>query len=379
MNSLNQHIPITKVCLNVTDACNFNCKYCFVNKSPNKMSFQVADDTCKWLLKNSKDETPSVFFFGGEPTLCWDDIIVPVVEKYPNFKYSITTNGFLLDQEKIDFLDQHNFSVMLSMDGDEETQAYNRNENSFEKLDNTIPYLLKKLPSTNFRGTIIPATCQNTFNNILYANNKGFHSCYFTINIFESWSETEKLILEEEIKKFTLAYINSFINNKELIDFLPFTQMVKTIIKKELNLLDNTASIYKCGLGQGYGAVDYKGDIYTCQEIVTYRENNSKFQIGNIYSGLNYNTLNNLTSEIINDLPVVNDKHNCNNCALQFSCKKNTCQINNFICNNHCLIQSSNQCWWNQLLYNNAALSIKILQDLPNFQTYMKNIVAEEV
>jgi uncharacterized protein len=44
-----------------------------------------------------------------------------VVEKYPNFKYSITTNGFLLDQEKIDFLDQHNFSVMLSMDGDEET------------------------------------------------------------------------------------------------------------------------------------------------------------------------------------------------------------------------------------------------------------------
>jgi hypothetical protein len=79
------------------------------------------------------------------------------------------------------------------------------------------------LPSTNFRGTIIPATCQNTFNNILYANNKGFHSCYFTINIFESWSETDKLILEEEIKKFTLAYINSFINNKELIDFLPFT------------------------------------------------------------------------------------------------------------------------------------------------------------
>lgn len=112
-------VPITSVCLNVTDACNFNCRYCFVNHQPNDMPFQIADDTCKWLLNHT--EKPEVFFFGGEPTLRWDDIIVPLVEKYPDINYSITTNGFVLNKEKIDFLSKYNFSIMLSMDGNELT------------------------------------------------------------------------------------------------------------------------------------------------------------------------------------------------------------------------------------------------------------------
>lgn len=371
-----KRIPITSACLNITDACNFNCRYCFVNQAPNNMSFQVANDACQWLLKNT--EKPSIFFFGGEPTLRWDDIIIPIVQKYPNFKYSITTNGFVLDKQKIDFLADNDFSVMLSMDGNKETQEYNRSINSFEKLNSMIPYLLEKIPNVNFRGTIIPATCKNTFENICYAFNKGFISCYFTINIFEKWSIEDRAILEKEIKKFVLAYINSFVNNKDFINLTPFSNMIELIIKNELGILDNTVNMYKCGLGNGYGAIDYKGDIYTCQEIVTYRENNYQFKIGNIYSGMNYDALEYLSNGIVNDLPVVNDSGECGNCPLKFCCKKNTCQVNNFICNNHCLIQSENQCWWNKLLHKYASLSISILQNHPNFQKYMENIILEE-
>ena len=371
-----KRIPITSACLNITDTCNFNCRYCFVNHALNNMSFKVADDACQWLLKNT--EKPSIFFFGGEPTLRWDDIIVPIVQKYPNFKYSITTNGFVLDKQKINFLADNDFSVMLSMDGNKETQEYNRSINSFEKLDSMIPYLLEKLPNVNFRGTIIPFTCQNTFKNICYAFNKGFNQCYFTINIFEKWNEEDRLVLEEEIKKFTLAYINSFVNDKNFIHLIPFDNMIELLIKNELNILDNTVNIYKCGLGNGYGAIDYKGDIYTCQEIVTYRENNHQFKIGNIYSGMNYDALEYLSNSIVNDLPVVNDSEECGNCPLKFCCKKNTCQVNNFICNNHCLIQSENQCWWNKLLYKYASLSISILQNHSNFQKYMENIILEK-
>ena len=115
------------------------------------MPFEIADDTVKWLNKNKEEykningyypKDSSVFFFGGEPTLRWYDLIVPLVEKYPNEKYSITTNGYLLDKDKIDFMKEHNFSVMLSMDGNEATQNYNRKEGSFQKLDEMIPYLL---------------------------------------------------------------------------------------------------------------------------------------------------------------------------------------------------------------------------------------------
>lgn len=382
MYKVNKNVPITKACLNVTDACNFNCRYCFVNKEPNNMPFQIADDACKWLIKNEEiypsGNEPSIFFFGGEPTLRWNDIIVPLVNKYPDIHFSITTNGYLLDKEKIDFMADHNFGVMLSMDGTKITQNYNRQENSFNKIDSIIPYLLEKLPETNFRGTIIPNTCKNTFENIMYAHNKGFKTCYFTINIFEFWSLPARKILEEEMKKYTLAYINSFINEQRVIDLLPFSQMVKLIIKNEVGgILDNKVNIHKCGLGREYGAIDYKGNIYTCQEIVTHRENNDIFKIGNIYWGIEEHKVDYLTSEIVNNLDVINDAEDCGNCPLKFCCKKNTCQVNNFICNGHCLIQSENQCWWNKLLYNYAALSISILQDLPSFQKYMKDIILE--
>ena len=320
--------------------------------------------------------TPSVFFFGGEPTLRWEDLIVPLVEKYPDMNYSITTNGYLLDEEKIDFLAKNNFSIMLSMDGTESTQNYNRKENSFNKLNNIIPYLLEKIENTNFRGTIIPATCGNTFENILYAQNMGFKSCYFTINIFEKWLPEDKKKLEKEIKKYILVYINSFLNDYKVINFTPFTNMVELIIKKEFDLLDNEVNIYKCGLGNGYITIDYKGDYYTCQEIASNYDINQDFHIGNIKTGIDYEAREKLTRLIVNDMPMVNNENNdCQSCPLLFCCKKNTCQVNNYLCNNHCLIQSYNQCWWNLLLYKYAVYVISVLQDLSNFQDYIKEIV----
>ena len=90
---------------------------------------------------------------------------------------------------------------------------------------------------------------KNTFENICYAFNKGFISCYFTINIFEKWSIENRAVLEKEIKKFVLAYINSFVNNKDFINLTPFSNMIELIIKNELGILDNTVNMYKCGLG----------------------------------------------------------------------------------------------------------------------------------
>jgi uncharacterized protein len=96
------------------------------------MSLQVAQDALNWISNNAEgNKKKSIFFFGGEPMLRFDDLIKPLVEKNPDFQYSITTNGSLLTKERIDFLAKNNFSVMLSMDGNEETQNYNRHENSF--------------------------------------------------------------------------------------------------------------------------------------------------------------------------------------------------------------------------------------------------------
>ena len=80
-------------------------------------------------------------------------------EKYPNeIDLGITTNGTLLNREKIDFLYNHNIHPLLSIDGAKETQDINRpcqnGESSFDKIIEIIPYLLEKFPKTTFRSTI---------------------------------------------------------------------------------------------------------------------------------------------------------------------------------------------------------------------------------
>jgi uncharacterized protein len=76
----------------------------------------------------------------------------------------ITTNGTLLTKDRIDFLYEHQITPLLSMDGNKNTQDYNRpckncNKSSFEMVNKNIPYLLKKFPNTTFRMTIYEDTC----------------------------------------------------------------------------------------------------------------------------------------------------------------------------------------------------------------------------
>lgn len=362
---------INSLCLNLTDSCQFHCRYCYQGeKKPNFMSLEVAKTAIEYFYKDNLEIT----LFGGEPTLCWDSVIVPLVKEYPNLSYNITTNGFLLDKEKINFLAEHSIAVLLSMDGDRQTQDYNRQVGSFDKLDAMIPYLLEKFPNTKMRGTIIPATCGNTFHNIQYAQSKGFNGCYFTINIFEPWYEKNREILDKEIEKYTYYYIDSFLENKPYIELTPFTSMVSLLVKQECGILDNQVNKYKCGLGVGYCAINYKGDIYSCQEAVSIPE----LCIGNIYQGIDKEKQQFLIDQLINNKPEENNATDCHNCPLTFCCKKQACQMHNYLCNKNFLIQSGNQCWWNLILYKYARLTISLLQNYPKFQDYMKRIVKGE-
>ena len=72
--------PITNICLNLTDACNLACRYCFVQQKPNYITLDIAKRTLHWLHENNEivqkeyDDVnvPAIVFFGGEPTLLWD-------------------------------------------------------------------------------------------------------------------------------------------------------------------------------------------------------------------------------------------------------------------------------------------------------------------
>lgn len=102
---------ISSAFLNVTNACNLACRYCFVEQHPGYMSIEVAKDAVHFLIGNAKKQnvTPSITFFGGEPMLCWDRVIKPLIQHIREelaipFSLSMTTNGTLLTEDIIEHL-----------------------------------------------------------------------------------------------------------------------------------------------------------------------------------------------------------------------------------------------------------------------------------
>ena len=140
--------------LNLTQKCNLKCKYCFVTQQPKEMDYKTAKDAVDFYAKNALDnlDIPDITFFGGEPLLKFEYIIKPLVEyirkRYGDFEISVTTNGTLLDEEKLKFLRDNNVGLLLSIDGDKETQNHNRpfhsGKGSFDEID--VDLILKYYP-----------------------------------------------------------------------------------------------------------------------------------------------------------------------------------------------------------------------------------------
>lgn len=132
---------LSKITLQVTQNCNFRCKYCIYSNDTNKkqrthsqesMSLNTAKEAIDFLLAHSIDSKDiNISFYGGEPLLAFDLIkdVVKYAEKIFKGKkltYNMTSNATILDEKKIDFLIEHDFGLMISLDGPKEINDLNR-------------------------------------------------------------------------------------------------------------------------------------------------------------------------------------------------------------------------------------------------------------
>lgn len=131
---------LEQMILEVTEDCNFRCSYCsfsgqypnYRTHSPKKMSRETAIRSLEYFSRHTRDaHRHDITFYGGEPLLEWDVIkeLVGYVAQtvIPNCNLSVTTNGWFLDNDEIqDFLAQHEFSVLVSLDGPPEVHDKHR-------------------------------------------------------------------------------------------------------------------------------------------------------------------------------------------------------------------------------------------------------------
>ena len=371
------------VILGITNNCNLKCRYCFVNQDNHSISldkcYKIID-----LLNNGQNK--SLVFFGGEPLLLFNDIIVPTV-KYAissNIHFSITTNGTLLTKNNILFLKDHNIDLLLSMDGNKDTQNYNRpsktNQTSYDLIEKNIPLILKYFPNIEVRATLYPATAQLLFDNYNFFISQGFKTCFFCPDSFSIWTNTQKIALLNELQKISLFYISSFQNNiLPPTLFLPYETMLNEILS--YNSYQKMFCI-TCGENKSKIAIDYQGNIFNCQELITYQTNifNNLGYIGNIEAGIDTNKYSQIQQKF-QDLKIqCEDNAYCQNiCKIHKYCDRFFCYANSYLQFNQLNIKNLIECEWENMIYNECLKISLLLNQNQLFLKHYLNINQEGV
>lgn len=385
-------------CLNLTDSCNLACVYCFVQQQPNFMTFQIAKDGVDWLAANlnwwreyihDPQFKGSITYFGGEPTLMWDEIIVPLTayikETYPDcFDLTITTNGTLLNEERIKFLYDNQIYPLLSIDGVKEVQDYNRpmrdGSSGFDKLIEIIPVLLHYFPYTTFRMTLIPDTLDKFFESYCFAENIGFQSIFFCPNDREQWDDNAIKMLEQQIDLIMARRLINYSNGIENIFSSQidngFIDVLSTDILKYNHLKLDTQiarSVFRCGLGTVGISIGYDGSLYGCQEQDSRTKN--IFYIGNIYKNIDIDKHINLLSTYHQKAEMSNNinKSLCKECILKTRCSFSSCPSTAYDIYNNFFIRNNIRCVLQKKIFKDCILTMKTLvpSDNETFKQYL--------
>ena len=342
-----------------------------------------------------KDELgiPNVTFFGGEPTLLFDKIIVPLVEyaeeKYPNeITFDMTTNGTLLDEKKLLFLKEHKIHILLSIDGNEFVQNYNRpcknGKPSFPLVEKNIPKILEYFPGTTFRSTINQETCGELFNSYLFAIEKGFNHIFFCPNAREAWSNENIVKLKLEIQKIFTYITLSYMNGETPIQCSPIDTAFKKVLDHDLQVYYNEYNElapnrppFRCGLGTTSVSISYDGKLFACQEQDS-RDTNDYFYIGNIYDGIDEEKHLKILEDYSKSIMIeCEDKSICENCKMRSSCLDDFCPSVSHDIFDDFFIKPKIDCLLFQYLIDGAIATMNILVNYEKsdlFAKYLDNL-----
>lgn len=331
----NEENVVKAMCLHIAHDCNLKCNYCFASQGNFKgekalMTSEVGRKSIEYLAKNSGSRRNlEVDFFGGEPLMNFElvkelvDYGRSLEEKYnKNFRFTITTNGVLLDDEKIEYINENMDNVVLSLDGRKEVNDNMRrtvsNEGSYDIIVPKFKKLVEKRGDKDYyiRGTF---TSKNTdfSKDALDFYNNGFKK--ISVEPVVTSEEMDYALREEhlqtvlnEYEEFSKEYINIKKKDKDFyfFHFMIDLEQGPCMIKRAVG----------CGAGSEYMAITPQGDIYPCHQFVGEEE----FNMGNVFEGV-HNTELRDTFKKAN----VYNKEECRVCWARFYCSGG-CHANSY-------------------------------------------------
>lgn len=327
--------PIKSLCLNIAHDCNLRCKYCFAStgdfgKGRKLMPIETGKAAIDFLIANSVGrQNLELDFFGGEPLMNFD-VVKQVVEyakeqseaHNKNFKFTITTNGLLLNDDNIDYINKEMYNVVLSIDGRKEVNDRMRvrvdQTGCYDTIIKNYKKLVEKRGDKEYyvRGTFTKYNL-DFVEDVLHLYELGFDQV--SVEPVITNPEDEYAISEDDFDTIAAQYeklADEIMSIKEKGGFINFFHFM-------IDLNQGPCVIKRlkgCGCGNEYVAITPDGDIYPCHQFVGM----DKFKMGNVHEGT-------FDKDLKKEFAAahVYNKPECKKCWAKFYCSGG-CNANNY-------------------------------------------------
>ncbi|MGI6361857.1 MAG: thioether cross-link-forming SCIFF peptide maturase [Bacillota bacterium] len=294
----NRQSVVKALCLHMAHDCNLRCRYCFADEGEYKttnrdlMPFSVGKKALDYLIKNSGSrQNLEVDFFGGEPLLNFAVIkdLVAYARKqekiyHKNFRFTLTTNGLLLDDEVMYFVQKEMSNIVLSLDGRKMVHdRFRVSKNGQGSYDLVLPKFLKMaemLQQKNYyiRGTYTKYNTDFT-TDILHLADLGFKQ--LSLEPVVAPSDADYALTEADLPQLYKEYDRLAAEMAKRHQ----TEREFTFYHYMIDLMGGPCIVKRisgCGVGTEYLAVTATGDLYPCHQFVGIPQ----FLLGNLDTGI---------------------------------------------------------------------------------------------
>ncbi len=338
--------PVKALCLHVSHDCNLRCKYCFASTGDfgtghrMTMNVETAKKAIDFVIARSgKRHNIEVDFFGGEPLMAMDTVKATVdyarsLEKQydKKFRFTITTNGILLDDENIDYINETMSNAVLSLDGRPEVNDNMRpTVNGKGSYDVILPKFQKLVAGRGdkdyyLRGTFTRKN-RDFAKDVIHIADQGFRNV--SVEPVVGDAKYDYTFKEEDLPGILEEYENLAreLLDREDINFFHFNVDLSQgpcVIKR----------MRGCGAGCEYVAITPDGDIYPCHQFVGKEE----YKLGNVYD----NTFDMNISRKFAGLNIYT-RPDCKDCWARFYCSGG-CSASNLEVNGDMMIPNRFGC-----------------------------------